>query len=358
VFGKNDKLLFLLSFPLLAILVLSLLIANSSQIPFSQSKLFPRQSSIIEISSIQNKNDASSSASSFVYSPPTLQVNLSTPFNKLCYGHNVYEVLNMSTEIVETKLINNRAQKPLPNSNCYGAQLNELLKYPTGAEREQLQKNLLQEKSKPYNLTRLTEYFDSHLVSLLYSTPELKQRSHSQQVQELFKNFPSVQTGVGGCNPSLWDYIANPGPPRFMMLNPCVTVTGTVVGMSSPSDGDKNFAVVLDKPYENLVSKGNFNDKMKGGIWLEIGCQNVNKNNETIHQNDCPVSLPAAPKLNSTFATGDHIKVTGAYIMDVREYGHTEIHPVSSISKLPTNATHASSAKISSKNKEIITADD
>ena len=34
-----------------------------------------------------------------------------------------------------------------------------------------------------------------------------------------------------------------------------------------PADGDAVMALTLDKPYSNMVTVGNFNDKMKGGIW-------------------------------------------------------------------------------------------
>jgi len=44
-----------------------------------------------------------------------------------------------------------------------------------------------------------------------------------------------------------------PGPPRFIMLNPCVTVSGNVSVVRFPADGDAVMALTLDKPYSKWL---------------------------------------------------------------------------------------------------------
>ena len=74
------------------------------------------------------------------------------------------------------------------------------------------------------------------------------------------------------CNPSLWNFIANPQG-RFKILNQCVTVTGTVLSVQYEPDGDTDFPLALDSPYKNMVNQTNFNHLMHGGIWSEMICQ-------------------------------------------------------------------------------------
>ena len=53
----------------------------------------------------------------------------------------------------------------------------------------------------------------------------------------------------------------------------CVALTGNVSVVRFPHDGDTAIALTLDKPCSTTVMIGNFNDKMKGGIWVELICQ-------------------------------------------------------------------------------------
>ena len=129
-----------------------------------------------------------------------------------------------------------------PGALCYGLQVNELLKHPANeTQRDQLLKHLL--TNDLAYAPNFTKYFEQKF------TPELSQKTHTQQVQELYGNFSTAQktgTSADKCNRSLWNFMALPGPPRFIMLNPCVTVTGNVSVVRFPPDGDTVIALTLD----------------------------------------------------------------------------------------------------------------
>ena len=118
------------------------------------------------------------------------------------------------------------------------------------------------------------------------------------------------------------------------MLNPCITVTGNVTLVHNPAaglDGDTVFALQLDKPYANLVTTANFNSKMTGGIWVEQICQSLNNATALVHKGDC--SAGTSPKFPVP-SVGDRLNVTGAYVIDIREGGHAEIHPAFAMSRI------------------------
>jgi hypothetical protein len=129
------------------------------------------------------------------------------------------------------------------------------------------------------------------------------------------------------CNPSLWNFIANP-PGRFKILSQCVTVTGIVLSVQYEPDGDTDFPLSLDPPYKNMVTQANFNPLMRGGIWSEMICQHPEESVEAFKRGECngyngPIF--SVPQI------GEHLRVTGTYLLDIREGGHAEIHPVSSM---------------------------
>jgi hypothetical protein len=284
-----------------------------SKVPISNSSLFHPSAPLMKETVTASNND------SFVYSSPTVE------FKSLLNG--------VDTSCYKVSL-NKLVHRPV--ALCYGLQVNALLKHPANdTERDLLIKHPL--TNNLAYAENFTKYFDQKF------TPQLILKSHTQQVEELFANFSTVRkpgtttslsvTGAGECNRLLWNFIALPGPPRFIMLNPCVTVTGNVSVVRFPADGDIVLALTLDKPYRNMVTTGNFNDKMTGGLWVELICQRplISAKLEPFKIGECngyngPIFT--LPKV------GDHLKVTGAYVLDVREGGHAEIHPTSSLSKI------------------------
>lgn len=267
---------------------------------------FPSPQSSINLSN-ENAND------SFVYSSPTLQlVNVPEGLDSSCYNLTLYKLLNKSTDL------------------CYGLQINELLKHPTNqSHREELLKQPLPNEFFDNNMTN---HFDQKY------TLEFLKKSHNQQLEELFGGkVPSTidnQTTNSECDISIYNDMVNPGPPRFFMLHPCITVTGNITLVHDPSggfDGDVVFALALDEPYQNLVTTTNFNSKMTGGIWVELICQYTNNATALVHKGDC--SADTSPKF-PTPVVGDYVEVTGAYVIDIREGGHAEIHPTAAMSKI------------------------
>jgi hypothetical protein len=223
------------------------------------------------------------------------------------------------------------SNNPAIDTKSYSLKIKDLTTHPTSeTEITQLQNKLIPTK----DLDKLTVTFDKKY------TPQQVLKPHNQQIQELFKSLPSNSnassilspTTTTNCDSSLWNSIGNPGPPRFKMLNPCTTVTGTVTLVHFPPDGDTVLALALDSPYKFMITKANYNTKMTGGIWVEMICQrNNNAEHEPIHNGDCQgfngQKFPT-PKV------GDHLSVTGSYILDIREGGHAEIHPAYSVTKI------------------------
>ena len=130
------------------------------------------------------------------------------------------------------------------------------------------------------------------------------------------------------CNGSLWKFI--PTPSRLRIVNPCISITGIVdVIRLHPPDGDTNLGIKLDSQYKNLLTKANFSNKLiHGNMWIEMICQHKNISDNPIKKGGCkgydgPHFI--VPK------KGQHVNVTGSYVIDIREGGHAEIHPVSSI---------------------------
>ena len=154
--------------------------------------------------------------------------------------------------------------------------IKDLTTHPSSeTEIMQLQNKMIPTK----DLDKLTATFDKKYTTQLILKP------HTQQIHELFNSSPSNSNGsstlsattTGNCDLSLWNSIGNPGPPRFKMLNPCTTVTGTVTLVHFPPDGDTVFALALDSSYKFMITKANYNTKMTGGIWVEMICQRNNK---------------------------------------------------------------------------------
>lgn len=139
----------------------------------------------------------------------------------------------------------------------------------------------------------------------------------------------STMSSKPSCNQSLWNFIANP-PGRFKIINQCVSVTGAVLSINTEPDGDTDFPLLLDTPYRNMVTQANFNSLMRGGIWVEMICQHPEQPSavEAFKRGEC--NGYNGPRFNVP-QVGQHLMVTGTYLLDLREGGHAEIHPVSSI---------------------------
>ena len=141
-------------------------------------------------------------------------------------------------------------------------------------------------------------------------------------------NKVSIVQANSECDISLWKFI--PTPSRLKVVNPCMSITGIVdVIRLHPPDGDTNLGIKLDSQYRALLTKANFSSKLiHGDMWVEMICQHKNTSDNPVKKGGCkgydgPHFI--VPK------KGQHVNVTGSYVLDIREGGHAEIHPVSSI---------------------------
>src|SRR5260370_40579375 len=65
----------------------------------------------------------------------------------------------------------------------------------------------------------------------------------------------SPQTPAIQCDQSLWQYVYNPG--RLQVLDPCISVTGSVEEVRKEADGDVHILFRLDQQFESLLNEKN-----------------------------------------------------------------------------------------------------
>ena len=162
--------------------------------------------------------------------------------------------------------------------------------------------------------------------------------TNRQQTPTTGTGIPVAVGSAGSCDESLWNSVWQvPNKPRLIVVKKCTTITGKVGRTSEAPDGDFNFDLKPDSAYSSMASKGA--QEHNGFIWCEVICQHaVRKSSEPdmdkfrMGPGGCKSYKGA--KMGYLPKTGDRVAVTGAYVKDVREGGHMEIHPVTSIKKL------------------------
>ena len=131
----------------------------------------------------------------------------------------------------------------------------------------------------------------------------------------------SVPSNAAQCNQSLWNYVYNPG--RLQVLDPCISVTGTVEEIRKEADGDVHIIFRLDQQFESLLNDKNIS-RQRGDLVLEPICQG------TIRQADAeePCSGYSGPYFEPE--VGQRYQVWGTYVHDA-DHGWNELHPVTSM---------------------------
>ncbi|MGB7637704.1 MAG: hypothetical protein WBL88_09050, partial [Nitrososphaeraceae archaeon] len=131
---------------------------------------------------------------------------------------------------------------------------------------------------------------------------------------------------VGQCNQSLWDHVYN--PQRLQVVDPCKTVSGIIESKKVEKDGDYHIRLKADPQFANLVNSANVKGQL-GDLVLEPICVN-------------PVTQPDAVSACQNFhenisipPVGSHVQVIGSYVLDNQYRGWAEIHPVTSMVKIP-----------------------
>ena len=111
---------------------------------------------------------------------------------------------------------------------------------------------------------------------------------------------------------------------RLQIVKSCITASGTVDRVIQEADGDVHLRTKLDPAYSNLTNSAN-DQYQYGDLVVEIICVNTPTQTDAIpacqnYTNQIPV--PSA---------GQHITITGPYVLDTDHYSWAEIHPVYSL---------------------------
>jgi hypothetical protein len=113
-------------------------------------------------------------------------------------------------------------------------------------------------------------------------------------------------------------------PDRLEVVSQCVTVSGTVENVLPERDGDYHIRLRLDPAYANLTNESN--DRYQyGDLVVEIICARAVTQPDAItacENYSNPIPIPTI---------GQHITVSGPYVLDTDHYGWAEIHPVYSL---------------------------
>lgn len=143
-------------------------------------------------------------------------------------------------------------------------------------------------------------------------------------------------TDPAKCSPPL-GHINPEKEARFTVVNPCVTVSGTVTWTHYfNDDGDANFNVALDAQYKNMLSPGSYSNvfasKYPGGpaMHMEVICQSIVTSRSSLNTGACDGYTGPIYGLKNLPKIGQHVQVTGRYLTEMPEMpgGITELHPV------------------------------
>ena len=130
-----------------------------------------------------------------------------------------------------------------------------------------------------------------------------------------------------GCNANLWKHVYH--PQRLQVIEPCISVSGTIHHVKKEADGDDHIQVLLDPEYAGLLNDINKTEQA-GSLVIEAICQGP------VTQ---PDAVSACKDIHPTVdvpAQGTRVRVLGSYVLDTEaDHGWTEIHPVTSITSAP-----------------------
>jgi hypothetical protein len=136
----------------------------------------------------------------------------------------------------------------------------------------------------------------------------------------------SATTSSNQCDQSLWDHVYHPS--RLQVIASCKSVLGIIESKRVEKDGDYHIRVKLDSPFSNLINSANIKNQF-GDLVVELICVNRVTQADAIsacqnfHQN---ISIPPI---------GSHVNIMGSYVLDKEHGNWAEIHPVTSIKKIP-----------------------
>jgi hypothetical protein len=136
----------------------------------------------------------------------------------------------------------------------------------------------------------------------------------------------SILSEQGKCDKSLWNHVYN--PQRLQVVSPCKSVLGVIESKRVEKDGDYHIRIKLDPSFSNLINSANIKNQF-GDLVVEPICVNKVTQADAIsacqnfHQN---IIIPPI---------GSHVNITGSYVLDKEHGNWAEIHPVTSMTKIP-----------------------
>jgi hypothetical protein len=141
-------------------------------------------------------------------------------------------------------------------------------------------------------------------------------------------------TSMAGCGDSLWQHVYH--PERLLVLQDCVTVTGTIVdatagqphhqpdGVRHEADGDTHGWLKVDPQFASLIDAGNTSNE-GGNLVFEIVCH------YTVSQADAKASCQGFTDHTVIPPVGAHVAIRGTLVKEKNHQHWNEIHPVSRI---------------------------
>jgi len=150
---------------------------------------------------------------------------------------------------------------------------------------------------------------------------------------------PPQGTQGPSCDISLWAHVYHgrflSAEDRLQVINPCLSITGTIVNARPEADGDWHIQLDLDSEYHSLLNQANL-DKQQGYLVLEPMCSNYVSQKDTVEEGVCD---GFNQNIFATNLVGHRVTATGAYAID-RQHGWTELHPVTSIVPIQHPSSH------------------
>jgi hypothetical protein len=141
---------------------------------------------------------------------------------------------------------------------------------------------------------------------------------------------PIESNQPASCDMSLWEHVYHGRFPsaedRLHVINPCITVTGTVMKARRENDGDWHVQLDLDPEFSSMLNQAN-SEQQQGYLVLEPMCSNPVTQPDALGEGVCD---DFSQSIFDTALYGKRVAVTGAYVIDM-QHGWTEIHPVTSI---------------------------
>jgi hypothetical protein len=132
------------------------------------------------------------------------------------------------------------------------------------------------------------------------------------------------------CDKSLWAHVYHgrflSAEDRLQVINPCLSVSGTIVNARREADGDWHVQLDLDPKFSSLLNPVNL-ERQEGYLVIEPICSNHVSQSDTLEEGVCE---NFGQTIFATDLIGHRVAATGAYVID-RQHGWAELHPVTSI---------------------------